>query len=231
MSSVTALQNVPSGTTVTLRYYASGQTATGGWGFSSPTSGTNGLALTGYIQSLPAPSITSTLTANGIVGTAFTYATTATNLPTSYSATGLPSGLSINTTSGVISGTPTVAGNFNVSLSATNETGTDTKTLVITVGQANQVITFNTLSGKTYGDASFSLNGTSTSGLALTYSSSNTAVATISGNTVTILGVGTTSITASQSGDANYFAASDVSQDLVVAKANQTITFNRLKFF
>jgi hypothetical protein len=228
LSSVTALQNVPSGTTVTLRYYASGQTTTGGWGFSSPTSGTNGLALTGYIQSLPAPSITSSLTANATVGAAFTYATSATNLPTSYSVTGLPSGLSINTTSGVISGTPNVAGTFNVSLSATNETGTDTKTLVISVAQGNQVITFNALSGKTYGDASFSLNGTSTSGLALTYSSSNTAVATISGNTVTIVGVGTTSITASQSGDANYFAASDVSQDLLVAKANQTITFNTL---
>ncbi|MGY0040088.1 hypothetical protein [Pedobacter sp. NJ-S-72] len=36
LSGVTALQNVPSGTTVTFRYFASGQTTTGGWGFFSP---------------------------------------------------------------------------------------------------------------------------------------------------------------------------------------------------
>jgi len=48
-SGVSALQNVPSGTTVYIRYYATGQTNTGGWGFSSATSGTNGLAFNGNI--------------------------------------------------------------------------------------------------------------------------------------------------------------------------------------
>lgn len=36
VSGVAALQNVPAGTTVTFRYFASGQTSTGGWGFFSP---------------------------------------------------------------------------------------------------------------------------------------------------------------------------------------------------
>lgn len=36
LSGVTALQNVASGTTITFRYFASGQTTTGGWGFFSP---------------------------------------------------------------------------------------------------------------------------------------------------------------------------------------------------
>ena len=228
LSAITELQNIPSGTTVTFRYYASGQTATGGWGFSSPTTGSNGLAITGFTSSIPAPSITSSLTATGTVGTAFTYATEASNSPSSYAATGLPLGLSINTSTGVISGTPTTVGSSNVSLSATNATGTDTKTLELTVGQGTQTITFGALAPITYSAASFSLNGASSSGLPLSYSSSNTAVATISGNTVTIVGAGSTSITASQEGDANYFSASDVSQTLTVNKAGQIITFNSL---
>ncbi|QIL41286.1 hypothetical protein G7074_19680 [Pedobacter sp. HDW13] len=39
LSGITALQNVATGTTITIRYYASGQTATGGWGFNSPAAG------------------------------------------------------------------------------------------------------------------------------------------------------------------------------------------------
>lgn len=50
LTSISVLQNVTSGTTVTIRYYASGQTATGGWGFLSGASpGTNGLAIGGAI--------------------------------------------------------------------------------------------------------------------------------------------------------------------------------------
>ncbi|TBX66370.1 DUF1533 domain-containing protein, partial [Flavobacterium silvisoli] len=208
-------------TTITFRIY--------GWGGnSSGDLRLDNITLNGYISRVPAPSITSALTANGTVGTSFTYATTASNNPSSYGATGLPTGLSINTTSGAITGTPTVAGTFTVSLSATNPTGTDTKTLVITVAKGTQSITFNTLASKTYGDAAFTLNGTSTSGLPVSYSSSNTAVATVSGNTVTIVGAGSTTITASQTGDDNYNAATSVDQVLVVNKANQTITFGTL---
>jgi hypothetical protein len=47
LTGISALQNVASGTTITIRYYASGQTTTGGWGFTSSASGVNGLAITG----------------------------------------------------------------------------------------------------------------------------------------------------------------------------------------
>src|SRR5205085_1940480 len=56
------------------------------------------------------PSITSGLTATGTNGSAFSYQITASNTPTSYAASGLPSGLTLNTSTGSISGTPTVTG-------------------------------------------------------------------------------------------------------------------------
>ena len=83
----------------------------------------------------------------------------------------------------------------------------------------NQTITFNALTPKTYGDSSFSLTGSTSSGLPLSYASSNTSVATVSGSAVTIVGAGTAIITASQSGSSSYNAAASVSQTLTVSKA------------
>lgn len=89
-------------------------------------------SVTAYAGSSP-PVITSSLTDSGTVGAAYNYNIVATNSPTSYSATGLPAGLSINTTTGEITGTPTGAGSFNVSITATNAYGTDAETLIITI--------------------------------------------------------------------------------------------------
>ena len=80
-----------------------------------------------------APAITSASSANGTVGTAFSYQIVATNSPTSYGATGLPSGLTVNSGTGLISGTPTAAGTSTVTLSATNATGTGGATLTLTI--------------------------------------------------------------------------------------------------
>ena len=85
-----------------------------------------------------------------------------------------------------------------------------------TITQASQTITFETLSTVNYGDASFRLKATASSGLPISYSSSNTAIATISGNELTIVGGGTVTITASQNGTNNYKSATPVSQDLIV---------------
>lgn len=93
-----------------------------------------------------------------------------------------------------------------------------------TVTKIDQTITFGTLAAKTYGNTSFTLGATASSGLTVTYVSSNTSVATISGNTVTIVGAGSTTITASQAGDATYNAATSVDQSLTVNKAGLSIT-------
>jgi len=98
--------------------------------------GTASLVLT--ISSAPSnpPVITSSTTASGTVGAAFSYQITATNNPTSFNATGLPSGLSVNTSNGLISGTPTAAGMSTVTLSAANSVGTSTAALVVTISPA-----------------------------------------------------------------------------------------------
>lgn len=49
LSGITDLQDVPDNITVTFRFYASGQTTTGGWGFNSPSAGVYGLAYGGTV--------------------------------------------------------------------------------------------------------------------------------------------------------------------------------------
>ena len=108
---------------------------------------------------------------------------------------------------------------------ATNSAGTSYGGQVsFTTLKQSQAITFGALASKTYGDFSFNLLGSASSDLTVSYTSSNPAVATVSGNTVTVVGVGSTSITASQSGDASYNAATNVVQTLTIGAKEITIT-------
>lgn len=59
LSAISVLQNVASNTSITMRFFASGQTITGGWGFFSSASGVNGLTLSGTtaaVSAVPEPS-------------------------------------------------------------------------------------------------------------------------------------------------------------------------------
>jgi hypothetical protein len=100
--------------------------------------GTETLTITVAEVSTPGtqPQITSPLNVGGTVGSSFSYTIQATNAPTAFAASGLPSGLSVNTSTGVISGTPVAAATTDVIISAANAEGTDSETvrLVVSTG-------------------------------------------------------------------------------------------------
>jgi hypothetical protein len=99
---------------------------------------------------------------------------------------------------------------------------------VLVVNKADQLITFDELPSKTYGDDAFVLTALSSSGLDITYTSSDPTIAEVSGNTVAMVRAGFVTITASQQGDSNFNAADDEDQLLTISKASQKITFNTI---
>jgi hypothetical protein len=105
----------------------------------------NPLALTVTIApSANAPVVTSSRNASGTVSAAFSYQITAavpSGAPpvTTYVATGLPAGLSLNAGTGAISGTPTQSGQFEVTLIAHSSAGdSQPVTLVLTINPSVQ---------------------------------------------------------------------------------------------
>lgn len=170
-----------------------------------------------------APVVTSN-SSSGSVGNSFSYFINATNSPTSYSSGTLPLGLNLNTSTGEIYGTPISSFSGNIAISASNGSGTGNGTLNLTIAPSSQSITFNSLNNAIYGDGPLTLNATASSGLTVTYTSSNVNVASISGTTLTIVGAGTATITASQAGNSNFAAATDVSQSFTVNPKQLTVS-------
>ncbi|MFN6945866.1 MAG: BspA family leucine-rich repeat surface protein [Cytophagaceae bacterium] len=96
--------------------------------------------------------------------------------------------------------------------------------------KCNQTIIFEPLSTKTFGDDTFELTATGgESSNAVIFISSDETVATISGSTVTIIGAGTATITASQEGNDHYTAATSVEQVLTINKATAEVAITDLE--
>ena len=83
-----------------------------------------------------APVITSVATVSGTVGVPLSYAIVASHAPTSFGATGLPTGLTLNAATGLISGTPQAAGTSTVTITASNAAGSASAPLILTVAAA-----------------------------------------------------------------------------------------------
>jgi hypothetical protein len=142
--------------------------ATAGWNGTNTDDFQNTAHFGTVTLCVPPPVISIAATANGRVGTAFTYTTVASNIPASYAVTNLPAGLTVNTSTGVISGTPTAAGTFTDTLKATNSSGTGTQVLIITIDSS----TIKSLNGLTTSTQTFTIDSTG-SNFSITSSVSN----------------------------------------------------------
>jgi uncharacterized repeat protein (TIGR01451 family) len=156
------------------------------------------------------------------VGASFSLRVTATDsggAALTFAATGLPPGLSISS-SGLISGSPSAAGTYPVTVTATDTTNASGSTsFTITVNQASQSISFTApAAGMVGGSATLTATGGG-SGNPVVFSvdaSSGARVCTLSGSTVSYLAPGSCVIDANQAGDADYDAATTVTQTITV---------------
>ncbi|MFC5373381.1 IPT/TIG domain-containing protein [Brevundimonas faecalis] len=141
----------------------------------------------------------------------------------SLSAGAFVPGAGVDTATGVVSGTPTVAGSFSYIVRVTDGQPlfADTSVTTVNIAKGNQTISFtSTAVGASVGGA-YNVTATASSGLTPTVliDASAAAVCSISGGSVTFQSTGTCVINANQAGDPNWNAASQVQQSFSVGAA------------
>ncbi len=139
-------------------------------------------------------------------------ATASSGLPVSYSAAGKCT---------LVGSTVTITGAGNCTVTASqpgdaryNPAPDVARTFAI--AKASQSISFAALTSKRPDSPPFAMSAVASSGLPVSYSA--VGKCTIAGNTVTITGSGTCTVTASQPGDANYRAAANVAQSFAIVR-------------
>ncbi len=142
-------------------------------------------------------------------GEEYSYAVESIKGPTDFNATGLPDGLEIDPLSGLIFGEANQTGNFEVSVTASNFSGNDSKILNLKVNKGRQSILMSEDAvSLTYGNDPIEINATATSGLPVSLSilEGNDSIE-LSGSTITVKQTGFASLLASQPGDSNWLPA------------------------
>ncbi|MEQ1517087.1 MAG: putative Ig domain-containing protein [Usitatibacteraceae bacterium] len=126
-----------------------------------------------------------------------------------------------------MSGTPALGtvGTYNMTFSALNNAGPQAnQSFVLTIAKASQTITFADPADRPYSPTPVAFAASASSGIAVTYASSTTPVCTVTtAGVLTMLTVGTCTITASQIGDANFLPAADVPRSFEITQSTQSI--------
>jgi hypothetical protein len=151
------------------------------------------------------------VSAVGTVPLSFQWIKDGTNLP---GATGSTLSLAVVRTNDSGTYVCRVSNSFGVTSSAA---------ALLAVNRLTQTINFGSLTPRMFGDAAFTLTATSSSGLPVSFTSSDSAVAMVSGSQVVLVGDGITSIIATQSGNQNYSSVS-VTQVLAVLSPPRILT-------
>jgi hypothetical protein len=122
----------------------------------------------------------------GSYGATLSYQIQANRGPDTYQVTAgaLPTGLTLDGSTGIISGTPSATGDFTATIKVSNTSGDDTKALYFRINRGTQTLTFGPdFSGKKYGDANMTLSASSdVSGRTFYFGSTDETVAKVSGN-------------------------------------------------
>jgi len=131
-------------------------------------------------------------------------------------ASTVPTGMVVMLTYNGAGACPTEAGSYAVfgTINNQNYQGSITNTLVI--NKASQGILFNPLPVLIHGDPPFTLFAYADSGLPVAFASSDHAIGAVTGSMLSIMGTGSVVITASQAGNSNYLAATNVARTLLV---------------
>ena len=175
-----------------------------------------------------APIIT-TASPTGTVGSAFSYTILASNTPTSYALSigSLPTGLTLNTTTGAITGTPSAVVTTSPTFTATNAYGTSYAiALNFTISKGNSSITATGTTIFTYntsaqGPANATVTGSTG---AVTYSYSGTGSTTYAATSTAPTAVGTYQVIATVAADTNYNSATSSSLAFTIGTATPVVT-------
>ena len=194
----------------------------------------NYAAATSVTQTFPITAGVNTISFPALPGTAFTSppptpgATASSGLAVSYTSNS--TGVCTVTTGGAItfvsagtcSLTAAQPGNANYA-AATSVT----QTFPITAGV--NTISFPALPGTPFTSPPPTPGASASSGLAVSYTSNSTGVCTVTtGGAITFVSAGTCSLTAAQAGNANYAAATSVTQTFPITAGVNTISFPAL---
>jgi hypothetical protein len=141
-----------------------------------------------------------------------------------------PASLTVTFTFNGAPGAPVNAGAYGLVATVNDAHYSGSATDTVRIQKAPQTISLTPVPDQAYSSQPFNVAAGATSGLpvALSLVTTPTGIASISGNTITLSGLGTVIVNATQSGNTNYNAAPAVADTFVVSKGSQTITFTAI---